>query len=123
MMSKTLTTIGSILLILVVVEIVIYVIFFHHMYEHDNTERLKRLLEAKEIKRRNSRNAMSFFSLFCSFVVETTSIIMLLLIKFMPPESGMVLAVGLLRRFSLSAMAIVEVFTSFELRSMVIGFK
>ena len=93
------------------------------MYVHDNNVRLKRLLEAGEVKRRNSRNAMSFFSLFCSFVVETTSIIMLLLIKFMPPESGMVLATLLVRRFNLSAMAIVEVFTSFELRSMVIGFK
>ena len=118
-----LVSVSSTCLILEVVEIVIYVLFFHHMYVHDNNVRLKRLLEAGEVKRRNSRNAMSFFSLFCSFVVETTSIIMLLLIKFMPPESGMVLAVLLLRRFSLSAMAIVEVFTSCELRSMVIGFK
>ena len=118
-----LVSVSSLLLILEVVEIVIYVLFFHHMYKHDNNDRLKRLLEAGEIKRRNAKNAMSFFSLFCSFAVEITSIIMLLIFKFMPPEAGILLAAYQIRRFNLSAMAIVEVFTSFELRSMVIGFK
>ena len=115
---------GTICLILEVAEIVIYVLFFHHMYKHDNNEKLKKLLGADEIKRRNSRNAMSFFSAFCSFVVEIASIIMLMFfIKFTSPESGLIVAAILLRKFNLTAMAIIEVVTSYQLRSMIIEFK
>ena len=115
---------GSLCLILEVVEIVTYVLFFHHMYKHDNNERLKKLLGADEIKRRNSRNAMSFFSAFCSFVVETASIVMLMFfLKFSAPESGLLVFAILLRKFNLTAMAIIEVVTSYQLKSMIIGFK
>ena len=116
------TSIATICLLLELAEIVIYVLFFHHIYMHDNNKRLKKLLEADEIKLRNSKNAMSFFSLFCSFIVETIFIIMVINVKFITPESGVPSATLLLRKLTLSAMAIVEVVTSSKLRSMIIGF-
>ena len=112
---------GIIVLVLEAAEIVIYVTFFHHMYKHDNKEGLKKLLEVDEIKRRNKANAMSFFSLFCSFLVETVfCILMIMCIKFLTSDNGLLQASLQLRKYSLSVMAIVEVLTSSKLRSMII---
>ena len=114
------SSIALIVLILEVSEIAIYVVFFHHMYKHDNTEQLKKLLGVEVIKHRNRKNAMSFFSLFCSFLAETVFFILqILLIKFATLNNGIFMASILMRKHTLCVMALVEVFTSSQLRSMV----
>ena len=100
-------------------EIIVYVIFFHHIYKHDNNGRLRQLLGHEAIHARNKKNAMSFISLFFSFLVESFMIIFGCICRiFGTKENFLFIAPLFLRKFSFTAMAIVEVVTSSTLRQI-----
>ena len=67
----------------IVAEITIYIIYFHHLYWHDNSENLRRILAPEDITRRNRRNAISFFTQFCSFMVELSWLVLLIITSIM----------------------------------------
>ena len=67
-------------ILITVIEICIYTCFFHHLYKHQNSEKIIRLLDQETIKRRNKRNAVSFFGQFCSFCIEISLMIVILLV-------------------------------------------
>ena len=110
----------SLLLAMVCAQIAIYVIFFHHLYKHDNSERLRRLLDASAIKRRNKQNALTFFSQFCSFVFEISFISVVFIAIWMGTSKNLLyFLVTVLKKISFSGTAMIEVFTSSNLRKNV----
>ena len=100
-------------ILLTLVEITIYCVFFRHLYKHDNKESFKKMLGAKAIHERNAKNAMSFISLILSFIVEITFLILVALFWF---ADDWFLTPITVRKFTLTAIAIVEVMTSKNLR-------
>ena len=62
-------------------EIVLYIIIFRFIYKKDNSEGLRRLLEPRCIRQRNKTNAITFFGQFCSFLVEFSFGMLLVLIS------------------------------------------
>ena len=73
----------------------------------------KKMLGAKAIHERNAKNAMSFISLILSFIVEITFLILMSLFSF---ANNWVLTPITVRKFTLTAIALVEVKTSKNLR-------
>ena len=111
------TIIASLLLSMVCAELAIYIIFFHHMYKHDNSETLRRLLDASVIKRRNKQNALTFFSQFCSFVFDILFISVVFTAIWMGTSKNLLYCfVDVLKKISFSGTAMIEVFTSSNLR-------
>ena len=105
------------MLAMTITEIMIYVVFFHHMYKHDNNQRLRSLLGSDAIKQRNTQNALSFFSQFCSFVVESLlTMTLLAAIWLVEKEKLLFLIFFQFRKFTLTAMAVVDVITSRNLK-------
>ena len=100
-------------ILLTLVEITIYFVFFRHLYKHDNKESFKKMLGAKAIHERNAKNAMSFISLILSFIVEITFLILMALFSF---AKNWFLTPIAVRKFTLTAIALVEVMTSKNLR-------
>ena len=112
---------ASLLLAMVCAELAIYVIFFYHMYKHDNSERLRRLLGDSTIKRRNKQNALTFFSQFCSFVFEISFITILFFAIWMGTSKNLLyFLITVLKKISFSGTAVIEVFTSCNLRKKVL---
>ena len=105
---------GVLFLTPIIAEIFIYVVFFRHLYKHDNNESLKKLLGIEVVKERNMRNAMTFLSLFFSFLVETLFLILIIISQVSAFHHR---APMILRKVTLSAIAIVEVITSRELHN------
>ena len=107
--------IGLLFLAPIIAEIFIYIVFFRHLYKHDNKESITKLLEIEVVKERNRRNAMTFASLFFSFLVETLFLILIILSQISNFHHR---APMILRKVTLSAIAVVEVLTSRELHNV-----
>ena len=102
-----------------VAEICIYITFFHFVFKHDNNKRLRQLLDPSVIRKRNRRNAITFFSQFCSFVLEFTFTLLIILDSVYGPVFGggpFVVAMKL-KATSFATMSAIEVLTSCRLRS------
>ena len=98
-------------------ELIIYFNVFYILYKHDNNELLRRLLDPSVTTKRNRTNAITFFGQFCSFVVEI-SVIISVIISTKIHAWFMVFA---LKYAGFAAMSIVEVMTSNALRSRLFG--
>ena len=108
----------GVVLLATISEIIIYVTFFHHMYKHDNNDRLRRLIEPSVIRYRNRSNAISFFGQFCSFAFNLiTSILFVFAIQFGNPQNVLYVVTLTIWRLKFSAMAMIEVLTSNQLRA------
>ena len=98
-------------------QLIIYVNIFYNLYKHDNSELLRRLLDPSVTKRRNRNNAITFFGQFCSYVVDL-SILLFIIISSNIHAWYMVFV---LKYVGFAAVSIVEVVTSNELRSRLFG--
>ena len=94
-------------------QLIIYINIFYNLYKHDNNELLRRLLDPVVTKRRNRNNAITFFGQFCSYVVDL-SILLFIIISSNVHAWYMVFV---LKYVGFAAVSIVEVVTSNELRS------
>ena len=115
--------VGIILLMLTITELSMYCSFFHNLYKHDNSESLRRLLDPDTIKKRNKRNAVTFFGQFCSFVFEFVTGLSLIIasnyetpIEHKKEELDFWDLLYIIKMFSFTGMAMVEVMTSGVLR-------
>ena len=106
----------------VVCTMVIYIIFFRIIYKHDNNENLKRLLEPEVIRGRNQRNGITFFGQFCSFVLQMITVILYMIqVAFKTSENQLFDIFLMIRTTLFAGMAIIEVLTSKNLRSQLVG--
>ena len=97
---------------MVITEYCIYVSLFHMMYKKDNNERLRRLLDPSVIRNRNKTNAITLISQCCSFAVEITfMIIIVVCLRFQLVQIGFLLKV-----MAFAAMSVIEVLSSSSLR-------
>jgi len=122
-----------ILMAMTLVEITLYFVYFHHIYRNDNKETLKLALGPTVIRRRNRKNAITFFGQFCSFVFEfSITVFLIIAFAFMGLDSSDSAQVTVsspivfiralffsLRAASFTAISIVEVLTSSNLRSRI----
>lgn len=100
----------------------IYIIFFRILYKHDNDENLKRLLEPEVIRRRNQRNAITFFGQFCSFVLQMIVVALFITQVLIKTSENQLFDIFLMLRTTLfTGMATIEVLTSKNLRSQLLG--
>ena len=119
------------LMAMTLVEITLYCVYFHHIYRNDNKASLKILLGSAVIRRRNRKNAITFFGQFCSFVFEF-SISLFGIIAFVVLDSNYFDQVTVtspifimrilffnLKVASFTAISLVEVLTSNNLRSTI----
>ena len=118
------TVVFLILIVMTLAEITTYCVYFHYIYRHDNSERLKRLLEPAVIRNRNKRNAITFFGQFCSFVFDITINICIVIMTVAFGDNYMLeyywrlfAVIFVMKPASFTAMSMVEVLTSTNLRS------
>ena len=105
---------------MIVTEISIYISFFHFIHKHDNSETLRRLLGQNVIQNRNKRNAVTFFGQFCSFVIEVSIMIAFTVASKWKSQYSFYMML-FFKYAGFTAMAIVEVLTSGQLRSRAFG--
>ena len=115
--SNLRATMGIFGLCLNAAQLIIYINIFYNLYKHDNSERIRRLLDPSVTKRRNRNNAITFFGQFCSYVVDL-SILLFIIISANVHAWYMVFV---LKYVGFVAVSIVEVVTSNELRSRLFG--
>jgi len=99
-------------------EITTYCVYFHHIYLHDNSERIRRFLEPAVIRNRNKRNAITFFGQFCSFVFDIgINICLVIATAAFGNQNGLWTVFFIMKTACFTAMSMVEVLTSNNLRS------
>jgi len=107
------------LLAMTLAEITTYCVYFHDIYQHDNNAGLARLLEPAVIRKRNKTNAITFFGQFCSFVFDIGINICLVIATAAFGKTGRWGVIFTMKTACFTAMSMVEVFTSSNLRSRV----
>jgi hypothetical protein len=106
----------------ITMEIVLYIIVFHFIYKQDNSERLLRLLEPRCIRQQNKTNAITFFGQFCSFVVELSFTMLLMIISAKKvsfnetKRDNFAIELFFVKLVGFTTISIVEVLTSCVLR-------
>ena len=107
-----------ILMAMTLAEIMTYCVYFHHIYRHDNSEMVRRLLEPGMIRNRNKRNAITFFGQFCSFVFDIgINICLVIATAAFGKQNGLWTVFFIMKTTCFTAMSMVEVLTSSNLRS------
>ena len=104
---------GSCAFCLTTARFIIYIYIFYVQYKHDNAERLRRLLDPSVIRSRNQKNAITFFGQFCSFLLELSVVISIIIMSRIQAWY----MVFILKYAGFAAISMVEVFTSNILRS------
>ena len=100
----------------------IYIVYFRIVYKHNNNENLKKLLEPEVIRRRNRRNSITFFGLFCAFVLQMIVVTLFMIqIAMSTPENQLFDIFLMLRTTLFAGMAVIEVLTSKNLRTQLLG--
>ena len=100
----------------------IYIMYFRIVYKHNNNENLKKILEPEVIRRRNRRNSITFFGLFCAFVLQMIVVTLFMIqIAMSTPENQLFDIFLMLRTTLFAGMAVIEVLTSKNLRSQLLG--
>ena len=113
---------GTLDLICGICTMAIYIVYFRIVYKHDNNENLKKLLEPEVIRRRNKRNSITFFGLFCAFVLQMLVVTLFMIqIAMNTPENQLLDIFLMLRTTLFAGMAVIEVLTSKNLRSLLLG--
>ena len=116
-----LTNLGFVFL---VSELSIYILYLHHMYRHDNSENLRRLLEPEVITRRNRTNAITFFTQFCSFLLESTWLVLIIATSLVGShQNGLDFIRHIADTVSFASISIIEVLLSSILRPRCFIFK
>ena len=108
----------AVLLAAQTIEFGIYIWFFRFRYHHDNGS-IAEYLRQEDIRDRNQKNVVTFLGQFCSFVVEYSFLISMMVLHYLTGEQSQHFRalVGIIKFCDFGLLSAVEVLTSPGLKS------